>query len=55
MTTVKFDGEDEIFTDFYRCENCGFNLVMRDFKYCPNCGEEIQWDQSELQSVTIHP
>jgi len=37
-------GEDEIYTDWYKCQKCKGTMIIRTFSFCPNCGAKIEWE-----------
>ena len=41
-TTVKWDRyQDEIYTTFGKCRNCGWDSVQKGSAHCPGCGKKI--------------
>ena len=38
---VIFTRRDEIYGDWYECEECGEEQIMYGFKFCPSCGGKI--------------
>lgn len=41
--SVKYIGEDEIYTTLVQCENCACEYILGSFAYCPQCGLKINW------------
>lgn len=40
-TTIKEVGKDEVWCDWYKCNNCGGEMITEDSNYCPDCGYKI--------------
>ena len=44
---VKCDGEYEAWCNWYTCNKCDYNAIIRDYdnstKYCGGCGQLIVW------------
>lgn len=40
-------GKFEIYQKFFRCSNCGNELIRITSKYCSECGIKIKWDIKE--------
>lgn len=47
-TSIKLEGEDEIYCDWYKCLKCGDSMITNGSKYCPNCGRKIK---SKLKNI----
>ena len=41
MVDVIDNGQDEVYTTWYECMNCGCEDIMTGFNYCPQCGRKI--------------
>ena len=39
---VEKDGVDEAYCMWYRCKNCGDDMITEDSVYCPSCGRKIR-------------
>jgi len=35
-------GDDELYTDWYRCPRCGDSNITASFNYCPHCGVRVK-------------
>lgn len=48
LTTVELGGGDLLEyleeSELYKCEQCGYDVIIQEFRYCPNCGKEIDWN-----------
>lgn len=45
-TNIKSEGMDEIFTEYFKCEKCGFADIRDCFIFCPKCGRKIIKDKN---------
>jgi hypothetical protein len=39
---VQFVEDDECYTSWYKCGNCGDTMLTVDSRYCPNCGRKVK-------------
>jgi hypothetical protein len=37
-------GEDELYTNWYRCPQCKDDMITRGSNFCPKCGVKLQWE-----------
>jgi len=50
-TKVEEDGEDEIYTLFFKCMKYDENKIISDFVYCPHCGRKIEWEKEFKEKI----
>jgi len=43
-TTIKNDGMDEVYEEWFICQMCNYGYILSDANYCPGCGAEITKD-----------
>ena len=36
-------GMDEINSEWFKCQSCNENRILRPFTFCPNCGIRLAW------------
>ena len=41
MTNAIFECKDELYADWYICEECECSYILDSFKFCPQCGKKI--------------
>lgn len=46
-TTVKSDGKDEVYCEWFKCNNCKETMIISESNFCPNCGLKIKRKQNE--------
>jgi hypothetical protein len=38
-------GEDELYTNWYRCPQCKDDMITPRSNFCPKCGVKLQWEE----------
>lgn len=46
-TRIKRQGNDEIYTEWFSCNECGDDMITNSSNYCPNCGRKIIRDEKK--------
>ena len=55
MQIKKEDGQlDEMWTKWWNCPICGYNLISYDSKYCGGCGQGIDWVETAQNLLPDH-
>lgn len=45
VTQKHSKGEDEVYAEWFYCERCKCESILRSFKYCPGCGAKLDTTQ----------
>ena len=41
MVDVLYDGDDELYAEWYKCMLCGYDRILQGDNYCAGCGKKI--------------
>ena len=44
ITKEDFSWSDDIWSEYFYCQNCGNDEIQPYFNYCPMCGIKIEFD-----------
>lgn len=54
-TTVTNTGKDELYCDWYECDNCHCDTIREEANFCPGCGLKINkgiiWQVNRSETI----